>query len=46
MTTLTLILLIIAAIAFAGAVLDLDTRVDLVALGLLAVTLTWLVPRL
>ena len=46
MDTLTLILLIIAVIAFACAALGVSARVDLVALGLLALTLTWLIPRL
>ena len=46
MDTLTLILLILAAIAFGAATLGIAARVNLVALGLLALTLTWLSPRL
>ena len=46
MHTLTLILLIVATGAFTAASVQLSTRVNLVALGLLAVTLTLLIPRL
>lgn len=46
MHAITLILLVIAALAFAGATVGAVTRVNLVALGLFALTLTLLIPAL
>lgn len=43
---LTLILLLIAAICFAAATLNVAARVNLVAVGLLAWVLTALIPAL
>ena len=43
---LTLILLIIAAVCFAAAAVNVAARVNLVALGLLAWVLTAILPRL
>lgn len=43
---LTLILLIIAAVCFAAAAVNVAARVNLVALGLLAWVLTGILPRL
>jgi hypothetical protein len=43
---LTLVLLIVAAICFALAALNVSSRVNLVALGLLAWVLTELLPKL
>lgn len=46
MTTIVTILLVIAAIAFALTVIGIPSRINLLALGLLAWVLALLVPRL
>ena len=46
MTTLITVLLVLAAVSFAAAAINVASRINLVALGLLAWVLTLLVPRL
>lgn len=46
MTTLITVLLVLAAISFGAAAINVASRVNLVALGLLAYVLTLLIPRL
>ena len=46
MTTLTLILLIIAAVCAALVLIGVPSRVNLLAVGLLLVVVTLLIPRL